>query len=104
MEIVPESEFSPDGDDDKIYVFFTETAVEFEFYDKILVSRIARICKVSVWNTKILFTVFQMKFRSWVFNIVLAKQNSVLYVLFLPFLPLLFCARTEPAAQVAFDI
>ncbi|POI34070.1 hypothetical protein CIB84_002178, partial [Bambusicola thoracicus] len=45
MEIVPESEFSPDGDDDKIYVFFTETAVEFEFYDKILVSRIARICK-----------------------------------------------------------
>lgn len=48
MEIVPESEFSPDGDDDKIYVFFTETAVEFEFYDKILVSRIARICKVSV--------------------------------------------------------
>lgn len=79
MEIVPESEFSPDGDDDKIYVFFTETAVEFEFYDKILVSRIARICKVSVWNIKILFTVFQMKFCSWAFNVVLAKQNSVCF-------------------------
>ncbi|NXD84689.1 SEM4E protein, partial [Halcyon senegalensis] len=45
MEVVHESESNPDGDDDKIYVFFTETAVEFEFYDKLLVPRIARICK-----------------------------------------------------------
>ncbi|PKU31063.1 semaphorihypothetical protein [Limosa lapponica baueri] len=34
MEIVRESESNPNGDDDKIYVFFTETAVEFDFYDK----------------------------------------------------------------------
>ncbi|XP_032992595.1 semaphorin-4D-like [Lacerta agilis] len=27
-----------------VYVFFTEAAVEFEFYDKLLVSRIAQIC------------------------------------------------------------
>ncbi|XP_031459953.1 semaphorin-4E-like [Phasianus colchicus] len=54
MEIVPESEFSPDGDDDKIYVFFTETAVEFEFYDKILVSRIARICKGDLGGKRLL--------------------------------------------------
>ncbi|XP_074834462.1 semaphorin-4E-like isoform X3 [Carettochelys insculpta] len=45
MDIVQESESNPDGDDDKIYMFFTETAVEFEFYDKLLVSRIARVCK-----------------------------------------------------------
>uniref|UniRef100_A0A8C9F959 Sema domain-containing protein n=1 Tax=Pavo cristatus TaxID=9049 RepID=A0A8C9F959_PAVCR len=54
MEMVPESEFSPDGDDDKIYVFFTETAVEFEFYDKILVSRIARICKGDLGGKRLL--------------------------------------------------
>ncbi|XP_021234255.1 homer protein homolog 3 isoform X2 [Numida meleagris] len=54
MEIVPESESSPDGDDDKIYVFFTETAVEFEFYDKILVSRIARICKGDLGGKRLL--------------------------------------------------
>ncbi|NXS55764.1 SEM4D protein, partial [Brachypteracias leptosomus] len=45
MEIVHESESSPSGDDDKIYVFFTETAAEFEFFDKLLVSRIARVCR-----------------------------------------------------------
>ncbi|NXC48741.1 SEM4D protein, partial [Penelope pileata] len=54
MEIVPESESSPNGDDDKIYVFFTETAVEFEFYDKILVSRIARICKGDLGGKRLL--------------------------------------------------
>jgi len=64
MEVVHESESNPDGDDDKIYVFFTETAVEFEFYDKLLVSRIARICRVGICSTKILFSVFQMKFHS----------------------------------------
>lgn len=48
MDIVKESESNPDGDDDKMYVFFTETAVEFEFYDKPLVSRIARVCKVNL--------------------------------------------------------
>ncbi|KAM9215545.1 LOW QUALITY PROTEIN: semaphorin-4D-like [Leptosomus discolor] len=45
MEIVHESESNADGDDDKIYVFFTETAAEFDFCDKLLVSRIAHICR-----------------------------------------------------------
>lgn len=63
MEIVHESKSNPNGDDDKIYVFFTETAVEFEFYDKLLVSRIARVCRVSVCSIKMLFSILQMKFH-----------------------------------------
>ncbi|KAM6331876.1 semaphorin-4D-like [Alca torda] len=54
MEIVHESESNPNGDDDKIYVFFTETAVEFEFYDKLLVSRIARICRGDLGGKRVL--------------------------------------------------
>ncbi|NWS48946.1 SEM4D protein, partial [Probosciger aterrimus] len=54
MEIVQESESNPDGDDDKIYVFFTETAVEFEFYDKLLVSRIARVCRGDLGGKRVL--------------------------------------------------
>ncbi|NWQ82720.1 SEM4E protein, partial [Columbina picui] len=54
MEIVHESESNPNGDDDKIYVFFTETAVEFEFYDKLLVSRIARVCRSDLGGKRIL--------------------------------------------------
>lgn len=34
------------GDDDKIYFFFSETGQEFEFFENTIVSRIARICKV----------------------------------------------------------
>ncbi|GCB73636.1 semaphorin-4E [Scyliorhinus torazame] len=45
LDVVRESEDAPDGDDDKIYFFFSETAVEFEFYNKLVVSRIARVCK-----------------------------------------------------------
>ncbi|XP_043577324.1 semaphorin-4E-like isoform X1 [Chiloscyllium plagiosum] len=44
LDVVQESE-SAGGDDDKIYLFFSETAVEFEFYNKLVVSRIARVCK-----------------------------------------------------------
>ncbi|XP_062482833.1 semaphorin-4E-like [Pezoporus occidentalis] len=54
MEIVEESESNPNGDDDKIYVFFTETAVEFEFYDKLLVSRIARVCRGDLGGKRVL--------------------------------------------------
>ncbi|MGH0128024.1 UNVERIFIED_CONTAM: hypothetical protein FKN15_077318 [Acipenser sinensis] len=46
---VPESQDSSDGDDDKIYFFFTETAKEFEFYTKVKVPRVARICKDSLY-------------------------------------------------------
>lgn len=45
LDVVEESKSAADGDDDKIYLFFSETAVEFEFYNKLLVSRIARVCK-----------------------------------------------------------
>lgn len=47
MDVVPESENSPEGDDDKIYMFFNENAIEYDFYSKLLVSRVAKVCKVS---------------------------------------------------------
>ncbi|XP_013864790.1 semaphorin-4D isoform X2 [Austrofundulus limnaeus] len=33
------------GEDDKIYYFFTEVSVEFEFFGKLLIPRVARVCK-----------------------------------------------------------
>ncbi|KAM3865967.1 semaphorin-4E [Diretmus argenteus] len=45
MSQMPESENSSDGDDDKVYLFFSETAVEYDFYSKLSVSRVARVCK-----------------------------------------------------------
>uniref|UniRef100_A0A3Q0TBC8 Si:ch211-129c21.1 n=1 Tax=Amphilophus citrinellus TaxID=61819 RepID=A0A3Q0TBC8_AMPCI len=36
---------SPDGDDDKVYLFFSENAMEYDFYTKVAVSRVARVCK-----------------------------------------------------------
>lgn len=44
---IPESLGSLQGDDDKIYFFFSETGQEFEFFENTIVSRIARVCKVS---------------------------------------------------------
>lgn len=37
-----------DGEDDKIYYFFTEVSVEYEFFGKLLIPRVARVCKVSL--------------------------------------------------------
>nr|XP_054594989.1 semaphorin-4E isoform X2 [Nothobranchius furzeri] len=45
MAWVPESVQSATGDDDKVYLFFTETAVEFDCYNKLVVPRVARVCK-----------------------------------------------------------
>ncbi|KAK2822272.1 hypothetical protein Q5P01_022337 [Channa striata] len=45
MAQMPESEKSEDGDDDKIYLFFSETAVECDCYNKLVVSRVSRVCK-----------------------------------------------------------
>ncbi|KAM9789513.1 LOW QUALITY PROTEIN: semaphorin-4E-like [Neosynchiropus ocellatus] len=45
MEMIPESENSDTGDDDKIYLFFIETAMEYDSYKDMLVSRVARVCK-----------------------------------------------------------
>lgn len=46
MAQMPESEKSEEGDDDKVYLFFSETAVEFDCYNTLVVSRVARVCKV----------------------------------------------------------
>ncbi|XP_018525695.1 LOW QUALITY PROTEIN: semaphorin-4E [Lates calcarifer] len=45
MDFVGESFDSPDGDDDKVYLFFSENAMEYDFYSKVAVSRVARVCK-----------------------------------------------------------
>lgn len=47
MAHIPEGDSSPEGDDDKIYLFFSETAVEYDSFSKVDVSRIARVCKVN---------------------------------------------------------
>lgn len=45
MAHMPESVNSDSGDDDKVYLFFSETAVECDCYNKLVVSRVARVCK-----------------------------------------------------------
>ncbi|CAG07753.1 unnamed protein product [Tetraodon nigroviridis] len=45
MTQIPESHMSALGDDDKVYLFFSETAVECDCYQKLVVSRVARVCK-----------------------------------------------------------
>ncbi|XP_067232638.1 semaphorin-4D isoform X3 [Chanodichthys erythropterus] len=44
-DVIREGQDSLDGDDDKIYYFFTEVSVEYEFFGKLLIPRIARVCK-----------------------------------------------------------
>lgn len=39
---------NPEGDDDKIYFFFSETGKEFDYFENTIVSRIARVCKVGL--------------------------------------------------------
>lgn len=46
MAQMPESRTSEQGDDDKVYLFFSETAVECDCFNKLVVSRVARVCKV----------------------------------------------------------
>ncbi|XP_042353479.1 semaphorin-4E isoform X2 [Plectropomus leopardus] len=45
MAQMPESHLSEVGDDDKVYLFFSEAAVECDCYNKLVVSRVARVCK-----------------------------------------------------------
>ncbi|XP_028283443.1 semaphorin-4E-like [Parambassis ranga] len=54
MALMPDSKNSLDGDDDKIYLFFSETAVEYDYYNKPVVSRVARVCKGDVGGQRIL--------------------------------------------------
>lgn len=46
-DVVREGRHKADGEDDKIYYFFTEVSVEYEFFGKLLIPRVARVCKVS---------------------------------------------------------
>ncbi|XP_030088863.2 semaphorin-4A [Serinus canaria] len=45
--------FSLPGDD-KVYFFFEETADEFDFFERLLVPRVARVCKSDVGGDKVL--------------------------------------------------
>ncbi|XP_064355006.1 semaphorin-4A isoform X2 [Dromaius novaehollandiae] len=45
--------FSAPGDD-KVYFFFEETADEFDFFERLLVPRVARVCKGDVGGEKVL--------------------------------------------------
>ncbi|KAJ6652267.1 hypothetical protein lerEdw1_012775 [Lerista edwardsae] len=41
-------------DNEKVYFFFSETAKEFDFFEKLTVSRVARVCKNDVGGDKVL--------------------------------------------------
>ncbi|XP_072543670.1 semaphorin-4F [Salminus brasiliensis] len=45
---------NPTGEDDKIYFFFTEVAKEYDFYTKVKVPRVARVCKSDIGGMKTL--------------------------------------------------
>ncbi|XP_072565072.1 semaphorin-4C [Paramormyrops kingsleyae] len=60
--LVEESRGSPEGDDDKIYFFFSERAQELDCDSELTVARVARICKGDVGGTRTLqkkWTTFQ---------------------------------------------
>ncbi|XP_036890715.1 semaphorin-4D isoform X4 [Sturnira hondurensis] len=44
-DVIRESPESTEGGDDKIYFFFTEVSVEYEFVFKLMIPRVARVCK-----------------------------------------------------------
>ncbi|XP_039634790.1 semaphorin-4D isoform X2 [Perca fluviatilis] len=44
-DVISEGRNRVDGEDDKIYYFFTEVSVEYEFFGKLLIPRVARVCK-----------------------------------------------------------
>ncbi|XP_063311009.1 semaphorin-4D isoform X1 [Pelobates fuscus] len=44
-DVIRAPQTNPEGDDDKVYFFFTEVSVEFDFLSKLLIPRIARVCK-----------------------------------------------------------
>ncbi|GAA6081386.1 semaphorin-4E-like [Tachysurus ichikawai] len=54
MKHVAEGDDNPEGDDDKIYLFFNERAVEYDAYSKMEVSRVARVCKGDVGGQRTL--------------------------------------------------
>ncbi|XP_041855548.1 semaphorin-4C [Melanotaenia boesemani] len=60
--LVRESSGSSDGDDDKIYFFFSERALELDCDTELTVARVARVCKGDMGGTRTLqkkWTTFQ---------------------------------------------
>ncbi|XP_038660685.1 semaphorin-4D isoform X2 [Scyliorhinus canicula] len=53
-DVIRESESSLDGGDDKVYFFFTEVSIEYEFTSELLVPRVARVCKGDLGGSRIL--------------------------------------------------
>lgn len=53
--LVRESLGSKDGDDDKIYFFFSERALELECETELTVARVARVCKVPTASFELAF-------------------------------------------------
>ncbi|NWI56378.1 SEM4C protein, partial [Calyptomena viridis] len=51
---VQESSGSSTGDDDKVYFFFSERAVEYDCYAEQVVARVARVCKGDVGGARTL--------------------------------------------------
>lgn len=47
-DVVRENPDSTAGGDDRVFFFFTEVSVEYEFVFKLLIPRVARVCKVSL--------------------------------------------------------
>lgn len=44
-DVIREERNKAVGEDDKVYFFFTEVSVEYEFFGKLLIPRVARVCK-----------------------------------------------------------
>ncbi|OXB62588.1 hypothetical protein ASZ78_009373 [Callipepla squamata] len=57
-DVVRADENSTDGEDDKIYFFFTEVSVEYEFVGKLMIPRIARVCKSPTLKEPVIYGVF----------------------------------------------
>ncbi|KAM6302911.1 semaphorin-4D-like [Podargus strigoides] len=53
-DVIRADQNSTDGEDDKIYFFFTEVSVEYEFVGKLMIPRIARVCKRDQGGLRIL--------------------------------------------------
>lgn len=44
-DVIQKSPDSTEGEDDRVYFFFTEVSVEYEFVFKLMIPRVARVCK-----------------------------------------------------------
>ncbi|KAM7322950.1 hypothetical protein ACRRTK_018455 [Alexandromys fortis] len=44
-DVIQKSPDGAEGDDEKVYFFFTEVSVEYEFVFKLMIPRVARVCK-----------------------------------------------------------